>query len=285
MSQHEPKRTLRDDANLKAALLADPDLEALHTKLSALKGLDVSPDGKGDCVFKVYRRGFKGPKMGFIRAKTKFKGSYVDWFHQPPSCKEAFAGIVKGPDNQDGSQFSNETTVDEVVDTVKRFLESLKSLDGPAAYDLLAAAAQIEDAGHFTPSSLTDERERKLRAIVERRGQPDFRNKLIAAYGRCAVTGCDAEAALEAAHIVPYCGPDSNHIANGIVLRSDIHTLFDLCLIGINPDSLAISLAPEIANTVYREFDGKKLSVPANGPDVPNREALKQRWIQFSEHR
>ncbi len=53
---------------------------------------------------------------------------------------------------------------------------------------------------------------------------------LLKAYsGRCAVTGCDAEPALEAAHLRPYKGPESNTAANGLLLRSDIHTLLFGC--------------------------------------------------------
>jgi predicted restriction endonuclease len=140
----------------------------------------------------------------------------------------------------------------------------------------------VAETGYFSPASLNDERQKKLREIVERRGQPDFRNKLIAAYsGRCAVTGCDAVAALEAAHIVPYSGPESNHVTNGLLLRADIHTLFDLDLIGINPESKAISLAQVIKATVYAELNGKKLLLPVNATDIPNQEALAQRWERF----
>src|SRR5262249_14356960 len=45
-------------------------------------------------------------------------------------------------------------------------------------------------------------------------------------------------------------GHNSNHVANGLLLRTDIHTIFDLDLIGIAPDSLTISLSPAISSTV-----------------------------------
>jgi hypothetical protein len=139
-------------------------------------------------------------------------------------------------------------------------LRSSTSPDGPSANALSTAETEIADVGYFLPASLKDERQKKLREIVERRGQPDFRNKLIDAYGgHCAVTGCDAVAALEAAHIAQYTGPQSNHVTNGLLLRADIHTLFDLDLIGINPESQAISLAPAITMTVYVELEGQKL--------------------------
>jgi len=109
---------------------------------------------------------------------------------------------------------------------------------------------------------------------------PDFRNKLIAAFcGRCAITECDA--ALEAAHIVPYTGPQSNHVTNGLLLRADIHTLFDLDLIGINPESLIISVAAAITSTMYTDLEGQKLVLPANSSEGPNHEALAQHWKGF----
>jgi len=163
-----------------------------------------------------------------------------------------------------------------------RSLPAPKSVDGPSARELARTAAQIAETGYFSPASLVDERKKKLREIVERRGQPDFRKKLIAAYsGRCAVTGCDAEAALEAAHIVPYNGPKSNHVTNGLLLRADIHTLFDLDLIGIDPKSMAICVALALKATVYAEFDGQKVLRPANATDIPNEGALATRWRRF----
>ena len=80
-----------------------------------------------------------------------------------------------------------------------------------------------------------DGRERAIGAIVRRRGQPAFRRALLEAYHeRCAVTGCDAPEALEAAHVVPYRGVATNHPANGLLLRADLHALFDLGLIAVD---------------------------------------------------
>jgi hypothetical protein len=161
-------------------------------------------------------------------------------------------------------------------------LSAQTSPDGPAAGELSKASAQFAETGYFTPACLKDERAKKLREIVERRGQRDFRDKLIAAYGgRCAVTKCDAIAALEAAHIIPYSGPQCHHVTNGLLLRADIHTLFDLDLIGIHPESQTIALAPAIKATVYSELQGKQLILPANAQDAPNHEALVERWKQF----
>jgi hypothetical protein len=154
--------------------------------------------------------------------------------------------------------------------------------DGEVGAELASTARTMAKDGYFSPATLHDERERRLREIVQRRGQPEFRNELIVAYnGRCAVTGCDAIAALEAAHIVPYCGPDSNHVTNGLLLRSDIHVIFDLGLLGIQPEKLTIGLTPVLQSTSYAELHGKQLALPAISGIRPNKLALIQRWQEF----
>jgi hypothetical protein len=72
---------------------------------------------------------------------------------------------------------------------------------------LAAAERQLEEENAFDATGMEDARERVLSSIVRRRGQSRFRDRLLAAYhGRCAVTGCEVEAVLEAAHIIPYRG-------------------------------------------------------------------------------
>jgi predicted restriction endonuclease len=64
--------------------------------------------------------------------------------------------------------------------------------------------------------------------ILRRQGRGEFRRGLLDIYNRrCAITGCDAIPTLEAAHIRTYKGSDDDAMRNGILLRADIHTLFD----------------------------------------------------------
>jgi hypothetical protein len=155
--------------------------------------------------------------------------------------------------------------------------------DGRSAADLTRVAVATADEGHFSPATLKDERERRLREIVERRGQPEFRTCLVSAYnGRCAVTGCDAVAALEAAHIAPYSGPQSNHVSNGLLLRADIHTLFDLDLIGIDPQTLTVALGAALQGTSYGALAGRSLAIPGDPSERPSLEALAGRWLRFN---
>ncbi|WP_429001222.1 HNH endonuclease [Stenotrophomonas maltophilia] len=75
------------------------------------------------------------------------------------------------------------------------------------------------------------------------------------------MTGCNVFDALEAAHIHPYSGLKSNDVRNGLLLRADVHTLFDLYLIAINPGSLRIAVAPALQQSTYFEVDGRELRI------------------------
>ena len=104
-----------------------------------------------------------------------------------------------------------------------------------------------------------DRRKVVERQIRERRGQQQFRDALRKRFGdRCLVTGCEVLSVLEAAHISPYRGEDDNHPANGLLLRADIHTLFDLDLLGIEPEELRVELHPDIVKE-YGEFADTRL--------------------------
>lgn len=122
----------------------------------------------------------------------------------------------------------------------------------------------------------TDERQRALRAVVNRYGQPQFREKVLSAYGRtCAITGSGVHHVLEAAHIDPYLGGHTQHVTNGLLLRSDVHTLFDLHLITVTED-FRVAVAPELRNTEYAAYDGQPLGVPGQQAHRPDGKALRR---------
>lgn len=133
-------------------------------------------------------------------------------------------------------------------------------------------------SGFFDPTDDQDARRQMLQSIVVRCGQPAFRRELLRAYGgACAISGCTVVEALEAAHILPFRGERTNHVQNGLLLRADLHTLFDLGMIEIDPDSLKVGVSPSICDEMYTVYDGKQFSLPSNPDDQPSREALRIR--------
>jgi hypothetical protein len=126
-----------------------------------------------------------------------------------------------------------------------------------------------------------DERRLVERQIRERRGQQAFRDALRKRYqDHCLVTGCEVLAVLEAAHIKPYRKSDDHHPANGLLLRSDIHTLFDVDLLGIEPESLKVELHPGLGKE-YESVAGRTLLCDTR--TRPSLAALKERYEQFRQ--
>lgn len=132
-------------------------------------------------------------------------------------------------------------------------------------------------AGEFSPATSDEAKERVLRSVAIRRGQKKFRGALLAAYDKCcAVTGSSIVPILEAAHIESYRGVVSDHVINGLLLRADIHTLFDLGLLGVNQD-YRIIIASALRGTEYEQYNGKRIRLPNDRANYPSLEALKTR--------
>jgi len=147
--------------------------------------------------------------------------------------------------------------------------------EGPHSGDLFEQEARrAEESGDFDPASVEDARERTIAAIVRRRGQPAFRSRLLELYGVCALTGCPTQEALEAAHIKPYLGPKTNHPQNGILLRSEVHVLFDIGLISIDPRTMTVQVHPNLQNTEYGRLAGRPVRLPQDAAMQPSRDAL-----------
>jgi len=147
--------------------------------------------------------------------------------------------------------------------------------ENSSALNTADVEAELEAQGEFSPDDVIDARKRTLASIVRRQGQGAFRRTLLKAYSsQCAVTGCRIEALLEAAHIVPYLGADTNVVSNGLLLRADIHTLFDLGLLWVDPDSLRVGMTDNLKVSEYGSLVQKPLLLPSILSDRPSIKAL-----------
>ncbi|MNS80952.1 hypothetical protein D3C72_1146490 [compost metagenome] len=113
-----------------------------------------------------------------------------------------------------------------------------------------------------------------------RRNQSRFRLNMMELYGsKCSISGEGVVEVLEAAHIVGHADTGINHTANGLLLRSDLHRLFDASLIAINPRSLAIAVSLDLAETEYQKLAGQKLRSRVDGTH-PAQKYLETKWDQ-----
>jgi putative restriction endonuclease len=116
--------------------------------------------------------------------------------------------------------------------------------------------------------------------ITPRLGQGSFRLIVTEAYHRrCAVTGEKTLPVLDAAHIMPFAQSGQHSITNGILLRQDMHTLFDRGYITIHPDrtvEVSRRIKEDFGNgKEYYAYHGQKLIVlPDRINEQPSRDML-----------
>jgi putative restriction endonuclease len=103
--------------------------------------------------------------------------------------------------------------------------------------------------------------------VRPRLGQGTFRLLVTDAYERrCAITGERVLPVLEAAHVKPYAEGGEHCMDNGVLLRSDLHTLFDAGYVTITPElrvSVSRRLREDFENgKVYYALDGHPVRPP-----------------------
>jgi putative restriction endonuclease len=158
-------------------------------------------------------------------------------------------------------------------------------LRGPVRYSQSASVwLDSTDDPQDIPSLVAEEAEdpRSMTLVRRRFAQDKFRDSLIVAYsGRCAVTGYDARDALQGAHILAYQGKSSQMVANGLLLRADIHLMFDRHLLSVHPEMHQVRLSPELHRTKYAPLHGAPLHAPERQSDQPDRKRLAVHWAVF----
>jgi len=115
--------------------------------------------------------------------------------------------------------------------------------------------------------------------VKPRLGQGAFRILVTDNYKRrCAVSGERTLPALDAAHIQPFADGGAHEVSNGILLRRDIHSLFDLGYVTISPD-----MKFEVSGKIREEYEngrhyyalhGTSIQLPEDLGRRPNRSAL-----------
>ena len=96
---------------------------------------------------------------------------------------------------------------------------------------------------------------------------------------RCAITGEKTLPVLQAAHLKPYASGGEHLVTNGLLLRSDIHTLFDSGYVTIDPDfrvNVSNHLYDDYGNgkDYYKHHGEKLLILPDHTQEQPAREFL-----------
>lgn len=115
--------------------------------------------------------------------------------------------------------------------------------------------------------------------VRPRLGQRSFRVAVLDSYGRrCAITSERTLPALEAAHIREYSATPEHVISNGILLRADIHKLFDSGYVTVTPEHrflVSRRIKEEFENgRDYYALHGSVIRLPQNPLHRPDESAL-----------
>lgn len=153
-----------------------------------------------------------------------------------------------------------------------------------AQHPVLIAAAHLTAPGVVAPGAPVplDVQQRMFgdaRLQVVRLGQDAFKAVIAHNYGHhCAITGDKVRPVLEAAHILPVASGGQHRPDNGLLLRSDMHTLYDRGYIAVD-DRYRLRVSPQLraefgnGDALYAKA-GEAIGTPARRADKPGREFL-----------
>lgn len=142
-------------------------------------------------------------------------------------------------------------------------------------------AIQFDSPDNF--NLVNEPRDVYKKEINQRKGQSEFKGKILKAYkNKCCITGETCPELLEAAHIQSYLTESSNHIQNGILLRIDLHRLYDSGLLFIDTDYI-VHISSLIRRMPYQQYNGQRITLPNNPNSYPSKNALELKKINFRQ--
>ncbi len=158
---------------------------------------------------------------------------------------------------------------------------SIRKCDLPGLTQLLATKCAAIPADPLSTSATSITGGFRAAQVRARIGQDEFRVELLQKYGlACAITGaCPAEV-IEAAHIIRYADHGMHDVANGLLLRADIHRLFDRNLLTINPTARTVEISPNLsAHPIYSKLMGLPLTQhPSTDSLAHHYELTRREW-------
>jgi putative restriction endonuclease len=190
--------------------------------------------------------------VGCILLQSPFFLSREEWFPVPDWRREIVRGKGYSTDNEAGRRLWSETEM---------------RLQGRAT--LLQNAAVEADSPRFG----------QPQTVLTRLGQGAFRVIVTDMYKRqCAVTNSHILHVLDAAHIRPYGQGGTHSPGNGILLRQDVHTLFDRGYLTVTPNyhvEVSRRLKDEFDNgREYYALQGRNILLPESSVFRPSGEQL-----------
>lgn len=200
----------------------------------------------------------ENPDIGCILLGEPFFWEPADWIPIPPDFK---LNTVQG------KGYSAETGYGVALwESIK---ERLAKSQGAGLENQIAARAAISARGYGGPQ-----------IVLPRLGQGLFRTLVTDLYGRrCAITGERTLPVLDAVHIKPFSLVQQHEVPNGLLLRSDLHRLFDEGYLTVDPADRRVVVSKRIKEEFdngkeYYRLEGITLRAPVEPWAAPSTENL-----------
>lgn len=181
------------------------------------------------------------------KAITKYVAAYGSWWFPfaSPTSVRSLERVYAGKDQQN----------------------AIRRLDATEAQVLLRFHADLESHLHLELFASTDEIagghvETLVRARV---GQQLFRGRMFERFGStCAVTGSQPDEVLDAAHLYSFAARPEHRNDGGLLLRADLHRMFDRLLLTFDATTWCSHVAPRLLDRYegLRQFDAQPMAVP-----------------------
>lgn len=203
-----------------------------------------------------------------LKEVTVFSASYGAWWSPLASTApvRALESVYQGRDRQNAIRRLDPVRAVEM-------LAFHSDVEGMLQLELLASDVELP-GGHVDV------------VVRQRVGQARFRDAMFARFGTtCAVTGEQPREILDAAHLYSYADRGEHHVDGGLLLRADVHRLFDRLLVTIDPLTWRSVVAPPLLERYpgLGRLDAAPVQVPVDlrpSTDLlaEHHESSRRRW-------
>lgn len=224
----------------------------------------------------------ENPYIGCILLNEPFFFAESDWIPSPSD--------FKGP-TQVGKSYDAETGTGLMLrrEVTARLAAISEHHSTARLHEMSVLGASQSGFGPATLNTIDPPHFGAPMLVTPRLGQGTFRALVTDAYNyRCAVTRERTLPVLQAAHIRAYAEGGPHELSNGLLLRSDLHTLFDQHYITVEPNKRTLIVSRRIREQFengrdYYALNGNNLLEPVNKSAFPSTDNLSFHFERFTQ--
>lgn len=226
------------------------------------------------------------PHIGCILLNEPFFFAESDWIPSPADFKGP-TQVGKSYDAETGTGLMLRREVTARLAAIAEHQSTVPSLD--TLVPRAPATGRPLFSGPATVNAIDPPRYGAPALVAPRLGQGTFRALVTDAYNyRCAITRERTLPVLQAAHIRAYAEGGPHELSNGLLLRSDLHTLFDQHYISVEPNKRTLIVSRRIREQFengrdYYALNGHNLLDPVNKNAVPSIDNLSFHFERFRQ--